>query len=531
MKIALIAPPYPLEEAPSPPLGICYVAAACEAAGAKVIILDYIVSGYTPEKLAKALDEFRPDVVGATSVTMNFPQAIRIICDAKAHNPGIITMMGGPHVSFDASNTFTRYPELDLIVRGEAEQTLSELVPAIGDPERAWDHIEGISFRRNGELITTPWRDLISDLDSLPLPARHLLPMSRYLALGFPVSIITSRGCPNKCIFCLGRRMVGFKGRYRDPGLVVDEIEQILSYGFTRINVADDLFTANKNRVITLCEEILRRNVRFNWSAFARVNTVDREILSIMKQAGCDSISFGIESGNPDMLKRIRKGITLGQARKAVQCCKDIDIITHASFMVGLPGENSQTLEQTDAFARELGIAYGYHFLAPFPGTSVREEVDQYDLTILTDDWSLYDANRPVVSTSALSPEDMVSFVDAFDQEQNQRWQEVEQLYLEKKCTPYEQLLIEGHKRMRIIYRILTEDLVEAAPGKADNGTEPSAILGSFISSATGAGIEAASKIAHDLMAAGFIRHESSGEDLKFFWTHNRYLERLPVPY
>ncbi|MBN2296960.1 MAG: cobalamin-dependent protein, partial [Deltaproteobacteria bacterium] len=212
MKIALIAPPYPLEEAPSPPLGLCYVAAACKAAGAQVIVLDYIVSRYTPQKLAKALDEFQPDVVGATSVTMNFPQAIRIICDAKAHNPGIITMMGGPHVSFDVANTFNRYPELDLIVIGEAEQTLAELVPAI-DAKRRWDHIAGIAFQRAGEIITTPERELISDLDHLPLPARHLLPMSRYLALGFPVSIITSRGCPNKCIFCLGRRMVGFKGR------------------------------------------------------------------------------------------------------------------------------------------------------------------------------------------------------------------------------------------------------------------------------------------------------------------------------
>ncbi|MBI5895708.1 MAG: cobalamin B12-binding domain-containing protein, partial [Desulfobacterales bacterium] len=288
MKIALIASPYPLEEAPSPPLGLCYAAAACEAGGAQVIIIDYIVSQYTPEKLSADLDEFQPDVVGTNSVTMNFPQAIRIIQDAKRHRPGVVTMMGGPHVSFDVQNTLTHYPELDLIVIAEGEETIKELIPVLPD-RRKWNAIAGIAFRENGRTVTTETRPLIADLDTLPLPARHLLPISRYLALGFPVSIITSRGCPNKCIFCLGRRMVGHKPRFRSPKQVVDEIEQILAYGFTWINIADDLFTASKTRVQALCDEITRRGVRFVWSAFARVNTVDTEMLATMKAAGGDS--------------------------------------------------------------------------------------------------------------------------------------------------------------------------------------------------------------------------------------------------
>ena len=251
---------------------------------------------------------------------MNFHKAAAIIQDVKRYNPEIVTMMGGPHVSFDIENTLRSYPEIDLIVVGEGEQTLSELVPVLNSPEE-WERIRGIAFRRDGVVHVTPARALIEDLDALPLPARHLLPMSRYLALGYPVSIITSRGCPNKCIFCLGRKMVGFKGRFRNPKLVVDEIEQILAYGFTRINIADDLFTANKQRVGVLCEEILNRGVKFAWSAFARVNTVDRELLAIMKEAGCDAISFGIESGNPEMLKRIKKGITIEQAREATRIC------------------------------------------------------------------------------------------------------------------------------------------------------------------------------------------------------------------
>jgi anaerobic magnesium-protoporphyrin IX monomethyl ester cyclase len=530
MKIALIAPPYPLEEAPSPPLGLCYVASACEAAGAQVIILDYIVSKYSPEKLKIALDSFKPDIVGTTSVTMNFPQAISIIQDVKTHNPEIITMMGGPHVSFDIENTFHQYPQLDLIVVGEAEQTLSELIPVISSKSK-WEHVRGLAFQREGRIFITDPRELIHDLDSLPLPARHLLPMSRYLALGFPVSIITSRGCPNKCIFCLGRRMVGFKGRFRTPEMVVDEIEHILSYGFTRINIADDLFTANKKRVLALCNEIKSRNVEFSWSAFARVNTVDVEILSVMKDAGCDSISFGIESGNPEMLKRIKKGITLDQARRAVQCCKEVDMITHASFMVGLPGETMETLADTSRFAKELGIAYGYHFLAPFPGTTVRENIEKYDLNILTDDWSLYDANRAVVQTSEVSPDKMESFVKVFDQEQEQIWRHAEQLYKENKCTPYEGLLIEGHKRMHLIYTLLSEDIVDDTQCRHHlEEDDPATLLSSNIALRTGNDQAFVASIIKDLIAKGYIGHESSDGTLSFYWTHNKFKEKSPIP-
>lgn len=529
MKIALIAPPYPLEEAPSPPLGLSYVAAACEAAGATVRIFDFIVSRYTPEKLAQALDAFQPDAVGATSVTMNFHQAAAIIRDAKRHNPDLVTMMGGPHVSFDIENTLKSYPELDLIVVGEGEQTLSELVPVLTSPER-WEKINGIALRKGGEVFITPVRPFIEDLDTLPTPARHLLPISRYLALGYPVSLITSRGCPNKCIFCLGRKMVGYRGRYRNPTLVVDEIEEILSYGFTRINIADDLFTANKERVKTLCAEIKSRGIEFAWSAFARVNTVDREILSVMKDAGCDSISFGIESGNQEILKRVRKGITLDQAREATKVCKEVGLITHASFMVGLPGETSETLEETSRFAHGLGIYFGYHFLAPFPGTTVREEIDKYDLTILTDDWSRYDANSPIVRTSRIAPEEMASFVNVYDEILNSQWQEVVDRYAEKRCTPREELLVEGKKRMNLIYRLLSEDVIENLCRSEDNISDPVAFFSEQIASKLGSDYPFVSWTMKTLMDKGYIKYESSNGNSRLYWTHNRKTDRLVVP-
>lgn len=494
-----------------------------------MIILDYIVSKYTPEKLKASLDAFAPDVVGATSVTMNFLGAVRIIQDAKRHNPDIITMMGGPHVSFDAPRTFSRYPELDLIVIGEGEQTLAELVPALTS-RHEWEQVKGIAFRKDGEIVITPDRELIHDLDSVALPARHLLPMSRYLALGFPVSIITSRGCPNKCIFCLGRRMVGFKGRYRTPKLVVDEIEHILGYGFTRINIADDLFTANKDRVMALCKEIMNRGVKFTWSAFARVNTVDVEILSVMKEAGCDSISFGIESGNKEMLKRIKKGITLDQAKKAVDSCKKVGLRTHASFMVGLPGESPQTLKDSQRFAEELDIEHGYHFLSPFPGTTISEEIENYDLEILTDDWNRYDANKAIVQTSRLTPQEMDDFVENIYREHKKKTHAMEIRYRQGTCTQEEFFMIEGYNRMDLIYTLLSEDLIDDAHLLPYEGDDPASSLINRITGITKMDAKLVERTMKSLITAGYIKHKKDRDGLEWFWTFNNSLEISPIP-
>ena len=460
MRIAIIAPPYPLEEIPSPPLGVTYVAAAFEAAGSEVRIFDYIVSSYTKDNLKKQLESFQPDVVGATSVTMNFYDAQQILCDVKNYNPEIITMMGGPHVSFTAVETLRRYPEIDLIVIGEGEDTIAELTPVLRQKSK-WHDIRGIAYRHNGEIIITGKRDFIADIDRIPLPARHLLPISRYRALGFPVSIITGRGCPYSCIFCLGRKMVGSKTRRRKSSLVLDEIEKIIGYGFERINIADDLFTSDKERVREICAGIKERSLKFKWSAFARVDTVSQEIFDQMAGAGCDSVSFGVETGNPEMLKRIKKGITLEQVGSAVKMCQQTGMIAHASFIIGLPGETKVTLHETEKFAKSMNTMYGYHYLSPFPGTTVREKLQDYDLEILTDNWSLYDANDAIVKTSALLPQDMRDFGARYDEEMETGWRKKLQGYRKGTNTPEDNMHVEGHWRMNLTYQLLKDDLIE----------------------------------------------------------------------
>lgn len=529
MRIAIIAPPYPLEEAPAPPLGVTYVAAACDAAGAKVRIFDYIVAKYSPEKLRAQLAEFNPQVAGITSVTLNFRRAAEIISQVKLIRPEIVTLMGGPHVSFMARETLDDYPGIDIIVIGEGEATLGELLPLIHERDR-WEGVRGIAFRRDGRTVFTPPRELIADLDALPLPARHLLPLSRYQALGYSISIITGRGCPYRCIFCVGRRMVGNKVRLRSPALVVDEIEQILSYGITRINVADDLFVSRKARVLEVCSEIGRRGLRFDWSAFARVNTVDRETLAAMREAGCDSVSFGVESGNQDILDRIGKRITKDMVREAVSLCKETGIIPHTSFMVGLPGETRETLAETRAFAAGLGSLYGYHFLSPFPGTTVRDRVVDYDLEILTEDWNRYDANSAIVRTKALTPEEMNAFVADYDREIQTAWEEMQVGY-KKTNSPEIDLQVRGYFRTGLVYRLLSEDIIEnsaRATGRNGGGEAAEADIQALCQN-----IQLKTNLEYDLieetirsfLKSGYIKAGRQGDRLFWHWTFNRFTD------
>jgi radical SAM superfamily enzyme YgiQ (UPF0313 family) len=404
MRVLLINPYYPISETPSPPLGLAFLAGALEAARIQVKILDFVVYPYTQTYLSQVLSDFDPHLVGATAVSMNFNHAARVLQDVKSLAPNVITVMGGPHVSFCAQDTLATCPQIDVIVLGEGEDTIVALAQSCQD-RQAWGQIKGLSFRNQGSFITTLPREPIANIDAVPEPARHLIPLGRYRALGLPISMTTSRGCPFKCIFCVGRKMVGGKVRYRNPSKVVDELAYLQSLDFHQINIADDLFTASKKHCLAVCDEIIRRQLDVHWTSFARVDTVSKTVLERMQQAGCTAVSFGVESGSPEILKRIKKGITLDQVLNAVKLCNQVGITPQASFILGLPGENEQTLQDTITFTKQLksmGVLHGYHLLAPFPGTEVRENLHQFDLQIMSDDWDDYHANRAIVRTAAI---------------------------------------------------------------------------------------------------------------------------------
>jgi len=463
MRCLLINPYYPISETPTPPLGLAFLAAALEQKGVEVRIADFVVSPYSREHLTSLLKDFAPHMVGVTSVTMTFDTAIQVIEDVKRIDTNILTVMGGPHVTFCAEQTLTAHPQLDMIVIGEGDITITELVSAV-EHSTPLDSVKGIVYRNGSNLVRTPFRESFADVNTLAFPARHLLPLQRYRALGMAISMTTSRGCPFQCIFCVGRKMVGSKVRYRDPMKVVDEIEYLATLGFCQINIADDLFTANKKHCIAICDEILKRGIQIKWTSFARVDTVSEEVLAKMKAAGCTAVSFGIESANKEILKTIKKGITTQQVEDAIKMCVKTGIDPHASFILGLPGETHDTLKETLDFGEQMkaiGLSYGFHLLAPFPGTEVRDEKEKYDIRILTDDWSQYHANRAIVATQAVDSGTLDDIVIDWETRFKEDLDKIGQRMKTGDATPDESQMIVNLERIIVLYDIMMEELVD----------------------------------------------------------------------
>jgi radical SAM superfamily enzyme YgiQ (UPF0313 family) len=463
MRILLINPYYPLSETPSPPLGLAYLAAALAESGVEVKILDLVVFPYSRAMLQTLIEAFKPQMAGLTAVTMTFDSAMGVIKDIKGIDPQILAVMGGPHVSFCARETLKDYPELDVAVIGEGEHTVIELCRAANNGQ-ALNDIDGIAYRQGADICYSPKRELIENLDKLPLPDRGLLPLGRYRALNMPISLTTSRGCPFKCIFCVGRKMVGARVRYRNPEKVVDELQYLSTLNFHQINIADDLFTANKNHCLAVCDEIIKRDLKLTWTSFARVDTVSDDVLTRMKAAGCNAVSFGIESANLQILKTIKKGITLEQVEAAVGMCKRARVTPYASFILGLPGETPQTIEETMNFGKKmkrLGLAFGFHLLAPFPGTEVREYCDQYGIHILTDDWSQYHANRAVVETPEVNRQMLDQIVIEWEDDYNQLLADIKQRMEKKEASEEEAQQVINLERIVLIYDLMMNGAVE----------------------------------------------------------------------
>jgi len=474
MRVLLINPYYPISETPSPPLGLAYLGAALEAAGVEVRLLDLVVYPYSKKMLESVLNDFSPHFLGVTAVTMTFDYAAKVIKDVKDIDPLIWTIMGGPHVSFCAMETMSAVPQLDFICLGEGEDAFVQLVKEVQDGCQ-WNNVKGLVYRQGHEIYSTGPRDAITDMDAIPLPARSLIPLGRYRTLHMPVSMTTSRGCPFQCIFCVGRRMVGPKVRYRNPSKVVDELEYLHGLHFHQINVADDLFTANKRHCLAVCDEIIARDLKAKWTCFGRVDTVTPEILERMKAAGCDAICFGVESANAAILKTIKKGITTDQVLAAVAMCRHAGITPHASFILGLPGETPETLKETNDFGKRLkdrGALCGFHILAPFPGTEVREEHEELGIKILTDDWSQYHANRAIVETPTVTREMLDQIVIEWEDEFKEWLGEIQQRRETGEATEAEASLLTNLEHTVLIYDLMMGHVIEQH-GSWHNGGQP----------------------------------------------------------
>lgn len=386
MKVLLVHPPLKfmiesilpqkveLSRGHNPPLGILYIASAIKAFGKdEVRVLDAQAEELDYNEIEKRIAEYQPQVVGITALTFTLLDALETARIAKKH--GAVTVLGGPHPHIYPKET-SALDGVDYIVRGEGEKNFLALLDALRDG-KSRVNIEGVGYRDNGREGDCGVGTFVEPSE-WGIPARELTDISRYssvLARTFPVTtLISSRGCPYRCIFC-DRPHLGRKFRASSPKQVADEIGRCIEMGIREFIFYDDNFTTDRERAIGICDEITARGYQIFFDIRARVSDLDRKLLSALKRAGCDRIHLGVESGDSEILKRLRKGITPSDAERGFKLVREFGMMTLAYFMFGAPGETYSTAENTLKLAQKLKPDY-VHFslLIPFPATELYQE-------------------------------------------------------------------------------------------------------------------------------------------------------------
>jgi len=417
MRILLINPPQPTTMETfstlgivAPPLGLAYLAGVLEREGYSVSILDAPALNASYRQIRSEMERIKPDVVGLTSTTATINQAVEVSKIAEEVCPDASVVIGGPHVSFTAEETLLENPSIDIVCIGEGENTLFEFVQTQEDGGNL-AHVKGIAYRRkDGGVVTNSRRELIEDLDDLPFPARHLLPVDRYSVLGkfFPATIMTSRGCPFNCIFCSSSLLFGRRFRARSPKNVVGEVESVYDdFRCKYVEFLDDTFTLNSKRVNEICQELRDRNLGVQWVCSSRVDTITRELMQRMKDAGCIMIYFGVESGDQSIIEMMKKGIRIEQSVKAIRWAKEVGIKTVGSFIIGIPGETKQAIKQTIRFAKKLNPDFAQFSIAtPYPGTELYDAARKHNWLKIRG-WSEYTVLRPIIETVDFSKNEL----------------------------------------------------------------------------------------------------------------------------
>lgn len=366
-----------------PSLGIGYIAAVLRRNNYDVQIIDRVI---TMENLPRLRDEIvsqNPDVVGFYSISETFKTIVQVLKLIKEKSSKIITMVGGPHV-YGLPDKIMDYNCIDYAIRGEAEKSFLELLESNFNPAE-FENIPGLIYR-DGRTHKVNALALVEDLDSLPLPARDLYPdINNYhpsiLAYKrLPASgIISSRGCAYRCIFCHSGKG-HFKLRFHSAEYVLDEIRHLKhEFGVKELIFFDDTFLINRQRAMQICEGIINEKLDVTWSCNARVNNLNKNMLKTLKRAGCWLVQIGVESGNQDILKTIKKDISLRQVADACRLAYNAGLEVKAYFILGHPKETPQTLDDTIKFMAKLPAHYAsINFMTPLPGTELWDSAEKY---------------------------------------------------------------------------------------------------------------------------------------------------------
>jgi len=356
-----------------PNLGLLYIASFIEQnSNHDIKIFDMQIENAGYRELENYLRKYRPHVIGVPATSFTLVDSLITCRIAKQVDPDTINVIGGRHGSLYPRET-VNLDSIDFVIVNEGEYAFLDLLREM-EGEKKYEKIKGISFKDQGEVIFTGYRPWIRNIDKLPFPARHLIPYKKYkYALsGKKIfsTIMTSRGCPCRCLFC--DRSQGNRVRVRSVMNVADEMEMCAKMGIQEIFIKDDTFTINKRRVTQICDEIINRRLGLDISIRTRVDLIDEEIIKKLKQAGCKRIQYGIESGNQRILDLLKKKITLDQTRKAVKMAKKYNIDTLGEFMIGSPGEGEREVFDTVKFAIELDLNYVlFNITTPYPGTEL----------------------------------------------------------------------------------------------------------------------------------------------------------------
>ncbi|MFH0798397.1 MAG: radical SAM protein [Candidatus Woesearchaeota archaeon] len=432
MKILLIKPPekevytkVPMIAGLAQPMGLACIAAYVRGHGYKDIsILDCEVEQIGLDEIKDHIPKDL-DVLGLGSVTPTLKNAAEIMRIAKEANPNCVTVLGGDHISALPEETMKEFPQIDFGVVGEGEITFLELLEQL-EKKKDFSSVNGLIFRKKNNLVMNKQRQMITDLDTLPIPAYDILKMDKYLPPAHhaafigkgvqlsPFTIFFSlRGCPYNCKYCASKVMWEKKVRYRSVEKTMEEIDYLIkNYNIKCLEFNDENFIINKPRMFKLLEELKKRKEQHGlyWNCLTRVDSVDEESLTKMKEAGCYFVRFGVESGNQQILNAMDKGITIEQVKKAFKMINKVGIANSASFIIGYPGETKETFEETLNLAKEIKPTLAFFFVAiPIVGTDLFHEANEKGL-ILNPDWNgwVQMAETPIMKTETLNPEDLL---------------------------------------------------------------------------------------------------------------------------
>ena len=382
-----------------PPLGIAYVAAALEKAGHPVQVIDNYLLEKPLDQVKLEIEKLQPEIVGIACGSVTYNKTVKTAKAVKEVLPSCKVIVGGPHPSY-MPDSMMQHPEIDYAVLGEGERATTELVNLISKGKDKPENLAktaGIAYRDKKQMMKTP-PSFISNLDQVPFPARHLLPMSLYhrriefLSVEPVDTMNVIRGCPFNCTYCDIKRLWGRTCRAFSPKRVVEEISHLATkYGSKGIYFVGDNFTINSSRTEETCRLIKEQKIDIEWICDTRVDLVSRKLLKEMKSAGCRTIWFGVESGSPRILAKVNRGITVEQAMHAFEMCREEEINTACSFMLGTPGETATDMKATFNLAKKLNADWcQFNIFIAYPGSQLYDEIMQSRLYDHLDDFVAY---------------------------------------------------------------------------------------------------------------------------------------------